>query len=40
VIWESGVNPNDLRANEKEFVIETSAAGEDLIAIVDLRANT
>jgi len=39
VIWESGVNPNDLRSNEKEFVVETSAAGEDLIAIVDLRAN-
>lgn len=40
VNWESGTNPNDLRSNEKEFIVSKSESGDDLIAIVDLRANT
>lgn len=40
VNWESGTNPNDLRSNEKEFIVRKSSQGEDLVAILDLRANT
>lgn len=40
VSWESGTNPNDLRSNEKEFVVHESLSGKQLIAILDLRANT
>jgi len=38
VIWESSINPNDLRTNEKEFVVAINFEGnENVIAVLDIR---
>jgi hypothetical protein len=41
VTWESGLNPDNLRINEKEFVVAMHVEGDgDVIAVLDIRANT
>jgi len=38
VIWESAINPNNLRTNEKEFVVAVNFEGdENVIAVLDIR---